>query len=232
MLGDFNVNLLSANKNSPLSLTLLEIASKYNLTQVVSEPTRSVGGRSSLIDHVYSSDPSLINSCCTTAPLGSSDHNSLSLSLAWTQPPVKKTCRTFWRHVAADPAAICSDLEQLPLSILKSNNVDSFWYQWRVFFMSVMSNTFPTSKLLQKRPCHGLLRSLNQCQKRDLVFCIAQTLTRPGFPFVKPETKLCVSCELQRKIFYATSLSLFILIGNIGPLTILSNQTANEFLPI
>ena len=31
-------------------------------------------------------------------------------------------------------------------------------------------------------------------------------LTLPGFPFVKPETKLCVPCELQRKIFYAISL--------------------------
>ena len=151
LLGDFNVNLLSANKNSPLSLTLLEIASKYNLTQVVSEPTHSVGGRSSLIDHVYSSDPSLINSCCTTAPLGSSDHNSLSLSLAWTQPPVKKTRRTFWRYVAADPAANCSDLEQLSLSILKSKNVDSFWYQWRVFFMSVMSKHIPHKQTIAKK---------------------------------------------------------------------------------
>ena len=197
-LGDFNVNLL----------TLLEIASKYNLNQVVSEPTRSVGGRSSLIDHVYSSDPSLIDSCCTTAALRSSDHNSLSLSLPWTQPPVKKTRRTFWIYVAADPAAICSDLEHLPLSIFKLNNVDSFWYQWRVFFMSVMFKHIP-HKLLQKRPCHGLLRSLNPCVRSETCYSVKpshQTLTLPGFPFVKPETKLCVPCKLQRKTFYAISL--------------------------
>ena len=39
LLGEFNVNLQPANKNSPLSQTLLEIASKYNLTQLVNEPT-------------------------------------------------------------------------------------------------------------------------------------------------------------------------------------------------
>ena len=68
LLGDFNVNLLPDHKNSPLSLTLLEIASKYNLTQLVNEPTRSVGSSSSLIDHVYSSDPSLCSSCWLIRP--------------------------------------------------------------------------------------------------------------------------------------------------------------------
>ena len=148
--------------------------------------------------------------------------------------PARKILRTFWRYAAANHDAIRSDLEQLPLSILKLNNVDSFWYQWRVFFMSVMFKHIP-HKLLQKRPCHGLLRSLNPCVRSETCYSVKpshQTLTLPGFPFVKPETKLCVPCELQRKIFYAISLSLFIIPGNFGPLTILSNQTANEFLPI
>jgi len=55
LLGDFNINLLSATPNiNPRFLPMKDlIAGKFNLTQVVTEPTRYTNDSSSLIDHVY-----------------------------------------------------------------------------------------------------------------------------------------------------------------------------------
>jgi len=54
LLGDFNNNLLSATPNiNPRFLPLKDLAGKFNLTQVATEPTRYTNDSSSPIDHVY-----------------------------------------------------------------------------------------------------------------------------------------------------------------------------------
>ena len=63
LLGDFNVDLLSTNQ---LSSDLVAMLSKKSTT---------------LIDHVYLTNPSLLSFCFTCPPLGNSDHRSILLSL-------------------------------------------------------------------------------------------------------------------------------------------------------
>ena len=82
LLGDFNINLLSATPNiNPCFLPMKDLAGKFNLTQVVTEPTRCTNDSSSLIDHVDLFDASLLQSCLTPPPLCSSDHNCLLVKL-------------------------------------------------------------------------------------------------------------------------------------------------------
>ena len=78
LLGDFNINLLS--HNSP-SQQLLSSMLSFHLHQMVSEPTRLCSSNSSLIDHIYVSDPSLVSEFLTSAPIGNSDHQSITITL-------------------------------------------------------------------------------------------------------------------------------------------------------
>ena len=48
-MGDFNINLTI----SPLHLKLLSIVSSFNLSQIVTEPTRVSNSTSSLIDLIF-----------------------------------------------------------------------------------------------------------------------------------------------------------------------------------
>ena len=86
-LSDLNINLLS---QSPLSQDILSTMLAFHLHQVVSEPTRVSSSTSPLIDHVYFSDTSLVNSCFTTPAIGNSDHLSITTILSrHTAPPLK-----------------------------------------------------------------------------------------------------------------------------------------------
>jgi len=60
---------------NPCFLPMKDLAGKFNLTQVVTEPTKCTND--SLINHVYLFDASLLQSCLTLPPLCSSDHNCL-----------------------------------------------------------------------------------------------------------------------------------------------------------
>ena len=97
LLGDFNINLMSATPHTnPCFLPMRDLPGKFNFTQVVTEPTRCTNVSSSIIDHVYLSEASLLQSCLTLPPLGSSDHNCLLVKLNWSIPPPVKYKRTIW----------------------------------------------------------------------------------------------------------------------------------------
>ena len=73
LIGDFNINFVCAN--APFYSNLLSIISSFNLTQVVTEPTRVSTNTATLIDLIFVSCPPLVESCITIPPLAHSDHN-------------------------------------------------------------------------------------------------------------------------------------------------------------
>ena len=83
LLGDFNIDLLQPD--SPSAIELTDITSSFHLSQVVNSPTRETDH--SLIDHVYTSDTRLVNSCTILPPLNSSDHYSIQTTLNVSPPP-------------------------------------------------------------------------------------------------------------------------------------------------
>ena len=62
LLDDFNIDLLSTNQ---LSSDLVAMLSSFHFTQVLSEPTRVSKKSTTLIDHVYLTNTSLLSSCST-----------------------------------------------------------------------------------------------------------------------------------------------------------------------
>lgn len=69
LVGDFNINLMSATPHTnPSFLPMRDLACKLNLSQVATEPTRISGDSSSLIDHAYLSDSSILQSCIPYHP--------------------------------------------------------------------------------------------------------------------------------------------------------------------
>ena len=121
LLGDFNVDLLV---NNQLTNDLTTMLSSFHFTQVVSEPTRLSKNSVSLIDHVYLTDPSLLSSCSTSPPLGTSDHRSIMLSLNRLKCPPPSIHHRIWNYSRADWDTICADLENLPTP---TEDVDSSW---------------------------------------------------------------------------------------------------------
>ena len=131
LLGDFNVDLLL---NSQLSSDLTAMLSSFDFTQVVDKPTRLSKYSSSLIDHVYLSDCSMLSSCSTSPPLGTSDHRSILLSLNWSKCPSRKVTHRICNYSRADWDAICTNLETLPTP------TDSSWLSWKSHFLEVLSH--------------------------------------------------------------------------------------------
>ena len=66
LIGDFNVNFVC--EASPFYSNLLSIVSSFNLTQVVTEPTRISSNTATLIDLIFVSRPPLVESCITNSP--------------------------------------------------------------------------------------------------------------------------------------------------------------------
>ena len=77
LIGDFNVDFLYPH--SCLCSKLLSVVSSFNLTQIVSEPTRVTESSSTLIDLIFVSSSVIVNYCSTLPPLANADHYGLQL---------------------------------------------------------------------------------------------------------------------------------------------------------
>jgi len=164
LLGDFNVDLSCSSQSS---IDLLASLSSFHFMQVVKEPTR-VTKNSAIIDHIYLTNTSLLSSCSTTTPLGSSNHKSLQLSLNWSKWPQKPVTRRIWKYSRADWDAIRSDLDSLPSP---GEDIVSSWSNWSSQFLSTLSNHISTKvcKFNSSLPwmSNGLFTLF---RKRDIAF--------------------------------------------------------------
>ncbi|XP_064393634.1 uncharacterized protein LOC135341084 [Halichondria panicea] len=169
LMGDFNIDL---SKNS------MQMLSHFHLTQVVSEPTRLTDKGSSLIDHVYISDHSLLQSCSTSPPLGSSDHQCISVVLKWSTRPIKRVKRDVWLYSRADWDSVNAELLSDSTTTHSFTDINSALSQWKNSFLSVLSRHIPRRlvstrkhipwltteiiRLLRRRDCsHSRAKALN-----------------------------------------------------------------------
>ena len=121
---------------------LSSIQAKHDLQQIISHPTCQTKSTSTMIDHVYLSNP-LSNFYSILSPLSTSDHCFILLSLSNVKPPrAKPSRRRIWIYQQADfdmannkLTAHCID-ESLP--------VDTVWSNWSSNFMSTMSEAVPS----------------------------------------------------------------------------------------
>ena len=78
LIGDFNIDCFCVN--SYMYNKLMSVTSSFNLSQIVTEPTRVTSNSSTLIDLIFVSSTTLIEKCTTIPPLANSDHHGLQLT--------------------------------------------------------------------------------------------------------------------------------------------------------
>ena len=165
LLGDFNVDL---SCSSQMSIDLIAMLSSFHFIQVVNEPTRVTKNSSTTIDHIYLTTPSLLSSCSTSPPLGSSDHRSLQFSLNWSKRPQRTVSRRIWNYSRADWDSIGSALDALPSP---SDDVDSFWLSWKSHFLGILSRHIPTRVCKVTKSLPWMSSDLFKLfRKRDIAF--------------------------------------------------------------
>ena len=67
LIGDFNIDYFCTSH--PLYCKLTSVVSSFNLTQIVTEPTRTTNSSATLIDLIFASSPTQVESCSTIPPL-------------------------------------------------------------------------------------------------------------------------------------------------------------------
>lgn len=136
-----------------LSLELLRSMSGFGLTQIIVEPTRLFGSGASLIDHVYVSNVSSTAGLYVGAPLGSSDHCSISFSLTPFSPqPRRQTKRTIWLYNKVNFQALNDHLMELMDALPKQfSNTESGWNLFKSTLMSAVKQFIPQRTIKRRK---------------------------------------------------------------------------------
>ena len=146
---------------------------------VVNSPTRETDHSATLIDHVYTSDTRLVNSCTILPPLDSSDHYSIQTTLYLSPPPsLRPLRRNVWLYSRAKFEAINSDLEPInsdlepAISSLDPQvDVNLAWNQFHNTFLSVLLNHIPNEILTTRKSLPWITYNLRfLLQKRDQAY--------------------------------------------------------------
>ena len=171
LVGDFNIDFIS--KLSPLYHKLLSIVSSFNLTQVVTEPTRVTSSTMTLIDLIFVSSINSVKSCVTVSPLANADHFGLQLilSISSLRRLQKSVPRKLWRYSLADWQKAAELLECVEWDLILPSDADEYWRNWKSYFMQIMEICIPHTNAKVKRNPPWLNRSiLNAIKKRDTLF--------------------------------------------------------------
>ena len=130
LLGDFNVNYFCTQ--NPLFSRLNSVTLSFNLTQLVAEPTRVCDTSCTLIDLIFVSTPTKVDSCNTIPPLSTSDHFGLQLNISTINPRRQRKIhpRLVWRYSLADFESITNMLDDADLEELLDDDVNSSWIKW------------------------------------------------------------------------------------------------------
>ncbi|XP_035688766.1 uncharacterized protein LOC118424326 [Branchiostoma floridae] len=152
LLGDFNVDLTQPRK--PPSKALTNLTEKYQLRQLINEPTRVHQYSSTLIDHIYCSDMHYVNTSgvvqCTI-----SDHYAVfcTRKAARRHSGVKYvSSRKFTKFDEQNYLADLSEIDWSPL--YHADSVDDAWTFFKSSFTTVsdLHAPFITKRTRDKQP--------------------------------------------------------------------------------
>ena len=117
ILGDFNQDILKINSNSPF----LRILSKYNLQNIINEPTRVTNTTSTCIDLLLTNHKSIINNSQILHPFNI-DHSTITAEITYKTYKAQAYKKTIWKYEEADKNLIKNKLESLDWSFINSND--------------------------------------------------------------------------------------------------------------
>ena len=172
LLGDFNVNFY--NSNHYLFHKLQDIFNSLGLTQVVNSPTHLSSSGSSLIDLVFLSSPSFLQTCSTLPPLLNSDHLGLFIRLRWQKSnrSTSHSSRTIWRYDFADWDRACDLISSTDWeSVLDFDDVNDCWLNLKSHFLEIIELCVPKAVLPKRQNLPWLTKPIIQAiRRRNLLF--------------------------------------------------------------
>ena len=171
LIGDFNIDFFVSN--TPLYNKLLSVVSSFNLTLVVSEPTRVTGTSSTLIDIIFVSSIIFVKSCTTIPPLANADHRGLKFvfSIGSSKNSTKPITRRVWRYSLADWDKTAEILDCIEWDALLLDNVNLFWSAWKHYFLQTMEICIPHTMAEIKRNPPWITKAVHIVPSREGTPC-------------------------------------------------------------
>ena len=149
ILGDFNIDMLKPHTCWDTTATL------FGLTQLIQSPTRITPSSSTLIDHIYTKNPSAISST-EVGDLGISDHYPISCTKAIKLPKLlknKHTTITFRSFKNFNSDTFLYDLSCTPFyGILLHSDPNLALDIWYSYFLAVLDKHAPVRRKRVKQP--------------------------------------------------------------------------------
>lgn len=161
LCGDFNIDHMP-NVTSSLRTKLEACTQSHGLTQLVTKPTRITPTSKTLIDLVYTSDPSIVVTSDVECPLGKSDHHIVTVTFDYRRPIKSVPSREVWRYNRADWLSINNAINQLPKSFYNSTNVNEAWDELYKFYMDTIKSHIPRCKIRSQRNTPWLNKELKK----------------------------------------------------------------------
>ena len=154
ILGDLNCNILTNTANQPTK-KLKEILETYQLSQLITEPTRVTANSCTLIDHYITSTPEKIVQS-GVIHTGISDHNII-YGVRKVNPVLntrKKAKKIEVRNMKRfDGERFNEDLLNMPWErIVLKTDTNSMWICWKELFLEVLDKHAPIRQI-RKRSC-------------------------------------------------------------------------------
>ena len=119
ILGDLNHDILKTNSNSPL----LRILSKYNLQNMINEPTRVTNTTSTCIDLLFTNHESIISDLKVLPPFNS-DHSTITAEITYKTYKAQAYKKTIWKYDEADKNLIEEKFESQDWSFINGNDIN------------------------------------------------------------------------------------------------------------
>ena len=151
ILGDLNCNLLSLQ--DPPAQTLVSFCSSFNLSQVISHPTRITESTESLIDVALVSNANLVKEA-KVSPSSISDHELILvvLNMKKSRPkPIYILTRSYKNY---KPEVFTRDLSEVPWNKIETfEDVDDCLYAFHQLFEQIVDRHAPVKKVkIRSRP--------------------------------------------------------------------------------
>ena len=144
LMGDFNIDLSKVSKSRTQTFSL------FNLSQIINCPTCITPSSRTLIDHIYSSNPSHIHEICVpvTGVIG-----HYPVCCRWSKKGVKIPLLTYRPFAKFDEIAYLADLRGVPFSeVYNHTDPDDALNTWYSIFNNILERHAPQKRKRIKYP--------------------------------------------------------------------------------
>ena len=202
IIGDFNIDISSSSH--PMNNKLCSVMSTHSLSQMVHDYTHiHHNGTRSIIDLLFVSNQSLIDTCSTIPALSNSDHLGLMANLSF-----KSTCRNpkgrvVWRYSHANWERACNLIEATDWSaLLDPTDINLSWTNWSKAFLSIMEKCIPKATLPQRKNRPWLSKKLLQAMRRRNMYYKRAKASRDFSKYKTQRNKVTTMLKEAKKEFF------------------------------